>query len=497
MSRSNKLGISAIGIAIIVIIGAMLRFWGILHGSFAFTFDVGRDLLAVNEIVNNHKLTLLGPTTGLPGVFYGPWWYYFLAIPFALSNGNPYIIVSSISIMGLLAVILLFMFGTTLWGRKFGLLLALFVAISHGFVYSSSQIWNPNLIQFFLPATLFFLWRLKDKGDILSVFLFGIFCGLTFEMEQAFGIFFLVGMTICFFTLVCRQKIIIKIVSYILGLFLVFLPRLLFDARHGFLISKNLFSFISNPTTRQVPLSFVQRIVNRGNLFYEQWFETFGGGNRIIGLIFLILIIIGLWKIRHSMASTTKTMLIISVIPIAVLYVGFVIYPDTVWSYYLAGLPILYIMFVFTVLAQIFSNYRRLRFMIIGLIVFIIILSSRPKLVIDSFRQPNFKGDAAVFRNQVRAVDYVYREAKGEPFNEIAYTPPVIDYTWQYLFLWHGKKYGYLPSKEKASKFYVIMEPDLEHPERLSNWLEVRIGDGKIIKEERLTGGITVQTRIH
>lgn len=486
-------------VGLIVLAGAVLRFWGIVHGSFAFTFDVGRDLSVIYEIISTKKLTLLGPTTGLPGVFYGPWWYYFLIIPFVLSAGNPYVVVSSIAFMGLLAVILFFFLGSVLWGRKIGLLLSCFISLSFGFVSSSSQIWSPNLIQFFLPAAIFFLWKVREKENLLSAVLFGVLSGLTFEMEPAFGIFFLFGITISFFLFIINSKFRVRLaISWFLGLFFIFLPRILFDLRHQFLMSKNLMAFFSNPVPRQVPLNFGERVVNRAYLFFEQWSETFGAGNNLVGIVFLAIVIIGLWKIRKTLAYQTKSLFLISIVPVITLYVGFVFYPDTVWSYYLIGLPIFYILFVFSIFAQLFSTFKRGRMVLWAIMITIVILNLRPVMMVDSFRQPNFEGDAAVFRNQLGVVDYVYKEANGKPFNQTAYTPPVIDYTWRYLFIWYGqKKYGYQPSKEKTSDFYVIMEPDVWHPERLTKWLEDRKGDGRIIKEEKLRGGITVQTRIH
>src|SRR3989344_4958318 len=54
-----------------------------------YTFDQGRDFLKTQEIVIYKQPALLGPTTGIPGVNHGVWWYYFLTIPFFVTNGNP------------------------------------------------------------------------------------------------------------------------------------------------------------------------------------------------------------------------------------------------------------------------------------------------------------------------------------------------------------------------------------------------------------------------
>src|SRR3989338_2883452 len=56
---------------------------------FAFNYDQGRDFLAVSKIIWEKDFTLIGQTTGLPGIFYGTWWYYFLAPVVFVSGGVP------------------------------------------------------------------------------------------------------------------------------------------------------------------------------------------------------------------------------------------------------------------------------------------------------------------------------------------------------------------------------------------------------------------------
>ena len=72
-----------------ILVGAFLRLQGVFTNSFAFTYDVGRDMLALSAIVHLHKIPLIGATTGLPGIFYGPWWYYMLTPFFIIFSGSP------------------------------------------------------------------------------------------------------------------------------------------------------------------------------------------------------------------------------------------------------------------------------------------------------------------------------------------------------------------------------------------------------------------------
>src|SRR5690606_4093044 len=125
-------------------------------------------------------------------------------------------------------------------------------------------------------------------------------------------------------------------------------------------------------------------------------------------------------------------------------------------------------------------------------VLLIFLLNLNPTGVLESLQKPLFEGDSSVYRNQIAVVDYVYGEAGGKDFKYVVYTPPLHDYTYQYLFSWYGQnKYGYKPLIQ-AGTAYFILEPDYEHTDRLTSWLEERKEDGKIIKEEDVIGGVVV-----
>src|SRR6266536_4880928 len=54
-----------------------------------FYFDQGRDAGIIWDLIHLHKFFLIGPTTGLPGIFRGPYYYYLIAPFYFLGKGNP------------------------------------------------------------------------------------------------------------------------------------------------------------------------------------------------------------------------------------------------------------------------------------------------------------------------------------------------------------------------------------------------------------------------
>ena len=54
-----------------------------------FYFDQGRDALTIRDLIVNHKLFLIGPTTGIEGIFLGPLYYFTLLPWYWLGSGDP------------------------------------------------------------------------------------------------------------------------------------------------------------------------------------------------------------------------------------------------------------------------------------------------------------------------------------------------------------------------------------------------------------------------
>ena len=88
----------------ILCIALFLRIYK-LNDYLIFVYDQGRDAQAVAKILKG-KLTLIGPTTGIPGLFYGPFYYYFIAFPYWLSQGNPLGVTIFLVLFDLLGIII-------------------------------------------------------------------------------------------------------------------------------------------------------------------------------------------------------------------------------------------------------------------------------------------------------------------------------------------------------------------------------------------------------
>ncbi|MEK7526341.1 MAG: hypothetical protein AAB546_02585, partial [Patescibacteria group bacterium] len=70
---------------LIFLIGFFLRIYRI-GDLLAFHFDQGRDALVIWDLIKNKELFLIGPTTGLAGIFRGPYYYYLITPFYFLGN---------------------------------------------------------------------------------------------------------------------------------------------------------------------------------------------------------------------------------------------------------------------------------------------------------------------------------------------------------------------------------------------------------------------------
>lgn len=497
MKKNNFLVCSFL--VLIIAIGFWLRSAGIISNSFAFTYDVGRDILAVRNIVVNHKISLIGQTTGTEGIFYGPLWYWILTIPFVFSSGDLQKILFFMVLGGIVTVIIGYKLGKKIAGVRLGIFIASLISFSHFLIGTSAQLWNPNLIPLLVIILLYILLvevpLHSSKYNLFKYsFLIGLLLGIIIEMEIVFGILIVLGTIFSSLVLIKRRNYLVYYLLLAVGIILTNSPKIIFDLRHNFIISKNLLKLISNPSgLKSLPL--LDNLLNRTKILFNLFSDTVVSNQFYIALFLLLFSLLILIIKFKELTKAEKNAIKIIVITIATFLVGLTFFSHDIWPHYIIGLSIYYILFVAMALNSV--AHRSLKPLMLAIIIIISILNIEPVKQIQNLMKPVWEGDAAVYRNQLAVVDYVYHDANKRKFNYIAYTPPIYDYTWKYLFLWYGdKKYHYQSSKENVGLLYMILEPDYENPNRLTNWLELRKNDGRVIKEKTVKGGILVQTRV-
>lgn len=482
-------------LCVIVLIGAWLRIAGIITNSFSFTYDVGRDMIQVAKIVNDHNLTLIGPTTGLAGLFYGPWWYYILILPFYVSGGNPQAIAFFMSLIGIFTIFFMYVLGKKVAGNSLALMLAFFTSFSPSLIGVSNQIWNPNLIPLFVVLVLLLVNKIFLEKNYFSYYplFLGFLLGLIMDLEVVFGVLFTIGVFLSLLILAFKKVNFKKILFMTMGFLIALLPRLLFELRHDFVMSKTIINSVAK-TGSASSFSFNLNVLEA---FKNLFNSTFPSQAVILKLVILGLITIVVLKFVKKIDEKIKFNLKLSSLILLTFLAGLTFFPGAIWSHYIIGIPVLFILIISLFILALINYFKIYHPILFFIFAFIFLYALVDFKFLDSFKA-SWEGNAAVYRNQIAVIDYIYKNSKGKNFNYVAYTPPIYDYTYQYLFSWYGKKkYGYTPSLSKQENFFLILEPDYDHPLFLEKWLEVRKNDGKLIREEVVKGEIKVQKRIH
>lgn len=480
----------------IILTAFWFRIQGFIYETFAFTYDVGRDMLAVSSMLENHKPLLIGATTGLHGIFYGPTWYYLLTPFFLLFQGDPRGIAFIMNLSGVATVIIGYFLGKNLGGYAMGFILAILFALSQVLTEVSAQIWNPNFIPLFVVFLLFFLTSKLNSKKIYYPLVIGLTLGVIFDLEIVFGILFSLSISTYLFIFEKYSRN-IKFIALILGGFIaVQIPRVLFEMRHDFLMTQALVNSIFSKSDSPL-LTLTPQVQRTFLVLFKVWSDTIAWQSSIVGIIVAIFCISIIALSYKKLKALEKKIVKLLIIVPAFYLIGLSFFNHDIESHYYIGLPAFYILIVSYSVYLFFAYINKSIVILLALILILSILVNQIK-ILGTFKKSTWIGDASVYRNQVEVINYIYTDAKGEEFNYVAYTPPIFDYPYQYLFKWKGKRdYGYVPSKDNQELFYLIIEPDLQFPVRQAEWLRVRQDDGQVIAEKEFPSGIRVQKRIH
>lgn len=493
-------------LALIVIVGLFLRLLPAINNTFAFTYDVGRDMIALQQIIKDHNIPFIGPTTGLNGLFYGPWWYYMLTPFFFLSSGNPQGVAVFMALTGALTIILGYILGEKVRGTLMGIIFALLIAFSPLLIGISSQIWNPNTAPLWLVSILLLLFEIEKKVDkrvffnkiskrSLNYFLLGLLLALSIDTEVVYGFLLCIAVVVYFLTRILKKSSIKEVALLISGFIFILLPKIIFELGNNFLMTRTLLNFASGGEGESFSINIAQTFINRFNFLLDFFGDTFGIENLFLILSLLILSIFVLVMNRKKISEEEKIILRIGIIILITYYLGLTLFEQDVWPHYIVGLPIIFVCILGITLNTILIKIQKKSLIALFLIIISLLLLKPENLYKEiTSSQPN--NDVAVFKNHLKIIDYIYKEANGEEFKYITYTPPLHDYTYSYLFNWYGeKKYGYTPTSVNKRLFFLILEPDFEDKTRLERWLKVREGDGVIKKEHTFPSGARVQLR--
>ncbi len=480
----------------VIILFSYFRLKPIYFQTVGYTYDQGRDFLKAAEIVLYKNPTFIGPTTGIMGIYHGAWWYYLLSVGFFIFNGLPigfYYLNFFIQLSVLIAVLI---FAAKRFDSLTQIILGLIIATAPYLIFTNILLANNVMAMppfLFLLITTILLLEKKFTAKVMRktvnlplFFLAGLFLGFTAEFEFAFGLLLIPVYILSVFVFNFLTQSFTKARHYLyfaLGLGMVFLPRLLFEIKNNFGQLRTMIGFITNPQYH-TPKPFKDIFDHRIMLF-----DGYYGGifiNDIVKIFVSLTIVIFLWivvKKRKKISIPFAYLITLGVL----LFLISLIYKDTFWPYYYDGIQYLFILVIGYVLAAETSSLKIvqniLKYIVIGLLLIFTLL----KLKLDFASPKVFDG----IQVQQEIVKYIHdHEPNKTTYCVRVYTPPVIPYTYDYLFLYSEIKDGIkTPSREWQNKqCWFILESD-DYKERKQKWIDENIPkngikvSGKTIKD--------------
>jgi 4-amino-4-deoxy-L-arabinose transferase-like glycosyltransferase len=489
---------------LLTFIGIYLRIEPVFFDTVHFSYDQGVDISYVRNLVEDHKLRLIGRFTGLEGIFMGPLWTWVLTIPYLISGGNPSANIIFLAILGILAIWYSYAIIRLILNERTGLIVAFFVAVTGPFIGASQVVISPSPLTILQIFHLWFLWELVSNKKKQYLLWLGFLIGIFFQLEIGYAAFLLIA-TMVTLIIMGEGRLLWK-KEGLLSLTLLastFIPQILFEIRHEFLMSKAFLRFLlgQNTSLGSQGAGLLDRAFIRIGSLWEDYTSSvaFGGRDVLMGILVSLPAIAGWKKIIERKEKKQLQFGKLLLILVISMYIGFTIFPAPVWVWYRAGLPIIFILLVAIGFEKLMQEIKAFRWIAgLGLsLVFIVrfVPNSLTAKVVKGY-----EGGPATLRNQKKSLEFIHQDAGEQPFDLYVYTPPVYTYVWDHMLFWYAyprysnqpQDYGYQRSSKAENDFYLLIEPD-EYQDRINGWKGNFVAFGKPMAVWDLRGGIKIE----
>jgi len=240
-------------VLIILLLAFILRTYRI-EALLDFHYDQGRDAKIIWDMWHSGKFFLIGPTTGLEGIFLGPFYYYLIAPFYLMGGGNPVIPSLFLSFLVTLSLYVLYLVGTEIGGKVTGFVALVVATFSNHLIFSGRWLSNPTPI-YLTSISIFYLMILViKKPKSYYWYLIYLFVGLSLQFELASAVFYLPILLI--FTVWQRNKINLK--TFLISGFLLLLtlvPQIWFNFKHDNILLNNIIIELNNDNKVNLNLS--------------------------------------------------------------------------------------------------------------------------------------------------------------------------------------------------------------------------------------------------
>ena len=474
-------------VAILLLFAFFLRVYRV-NEILGFYYDQGRDGLIIWDLWHKGKFFLIGPTTGIAGIFRGPFYYYLIAPFYLLGGGDPVYPAVFLAMLSVAAIGILYHVAAKYLDKATAIFVTVLSSFSFYIVMASRWLSNPTPMRI-LSALLIWMMILVTKGKKLAWVGIAFIVGSSiFHFGSATEIFFMPA--VLFFSIWQKKNLPgLRIFVFSLIAFLVtVVPLLSFDLRHGGILRGNFSGFVTQDRSFSVPskIEIAEKIKTYYDVFTKLLFDSRGKVEKNLLIILAVSFVLFFPKLIKKDLVKIICLLFASVTLGMLFFRG---NSGVVYDYYFTGYYLAFVFLVAVILGYLWKY--KLGKVFVVYFVYLFLTTNIPIIwmrISDNGQNEN----SISYLNQKKAIDWIYEDAHGRDFNVDVYVPPVIPYAYDYLFLWYHKR-GNLAT-EQVSLLYTLYEVDPPHPERLEAWLARQKGIGEIEESARF-GGITIERR--
>ncbi|HLE48702.1 MAG TPA: glycosyltransferase [Patescibacteria group bacterium] len=353
-------------------LGIFLRFFR-LEENFTLHGELGHVYVELKNYMVRGILPLVGPQTSHPWMRFGPL-YYWLMIPiFKYSKFNPFTPALFMASMSSLVILLNYIYVSKWMTKGSALLTSLIVSVSAPFIQlSQASMFFSLVLVLFFPFFHFFMKSLTKKKYLFAVFLiFGLM--LNFHLSV---LILIPPMFFCYLVLgYLKSKVFWKYFTW--GMLIPVLPSLVYDAKNGFQMTKNIFLWIpyriagflgfypKNNATSDVISSNIKSL-------YDFIASIFTVQNQELGLIIFILVISGFFYFRSAnLNARNKKLIKLFYLFLLLGYLSIFVHGKPPLHYYL---PVFFIpILIIGLFLELSSN--KIRFLLITVLLFAVFSS--------------------------------------------------------------------------------------------------------------------------
>ncbi len=454
-------------LALIILSTLFVGIGTILIGNFPFWYDPARDFLMAWD--NLSHPTLIGPTSGIPGIFYGPYWIWLLSIGVFISKDPRIAMLIVLTIPYLLILPIFFIRAMKTYGKVALVGVWGLYAATFGIEYATKP-WNPYLAPILLIVLIAIFSNLDlktiSKNTISRLLLAGIVGGLIANAHLSLGSGILIGsgiyliLSTIFADSLKRGDLVKRLtrsltsgVVFAIGVGISFIPFMLFEARHGFNQTKMLIFMVTSP----FPVVGVQGLSSDDILrqFPLVAVRLFGVPEDLMKIIFVLLTCVFLVMIVEKKVVLTQIDKRILASITCIFITLFSIYmksKNPVWEYHFIGMEVLLFFYILIIA----DKMRLIRFAIIIFAGSLLIshVSSFTHVLQSDERFED------VLSTKIEVTESVIKDAGGSHYVVYPHSSSIYTYDYAYLFRWKkGVNVPFDPSQNtnKSNTAYLII----------------------------------------